>query len=58
MLLAILTGQRLADIANMKFKDIDGGYLHVKQQKGGSLVRLSTKLKLECLDMTIGDAIS
>jgi integrase len=58
MLLAILTGQRLADIANMQFKDIEGGYLHVKQKKGGSLVRLSMNLQLNCLNMSIGDAVS
>jgi integrase len=58
MYLAILTGQRIADIAVMQFKQVRDGYLHVKQGKSGSLVRLSLDLRLECLNMTIEDAIS
>lgn len=58
MVLAAATGQRLEDIANMQFSDVSDGYLHVKQHKSGSLVRLSVDLRLDVLDMSIGDVVS
>ena len=36
MLLALITGQRLGDVANMQFKDIWDGMLHVVQSKTGA----------------------
>lgn len=35
MLLALVTGQRREDIANMKFSDIKDGYLYIEQSKNG-----------------------
>lgn len=58
MLVALLTGQRLEDIAGMKFSDVSDGWLHVKQHKSGSLVRLSLDLRLDVLDMSIKDIVS
>ena len=58
MLLALVTGQRLEDISNMKFSDVSDGYLHVKQHKSGSLVRLSQDLRLDAIGMTVGDVVS
>ena len=58
MLLAAVTGQRLDDIANMKFADVADGYLHIQQHKSGSLVRLSVNLRLDALGVSIADVIS
>ena len=58
MLLAITTGQRLDDIAHMRFRDIHDGYLHVKQRKTGSMVRLSLQLRLDALGISVGDVVS
>jgi integrase len=58
LLLAITTGQRLEDIASMRFKDVSDGYLHVNQGKTGSMVRLSLDLRLDVLDITVGDVVS
>jgi integrase len=46
MLLALLTGQSLEDIANMKFSDIGDGYLHITQKKTGT--HLAIPLTLSC----------
>jgi integrase len=35
MLLALVTGQRLGDICNMKFSDIWDDMLHIEQEKTG-----------------------
>jgi len=58
LLLAVTTGQRLEDIAGMRFKDVSDGYLHVKQNKTGSMVRLSLDLRLDALNTTVGDVVS
>jgi integrase len=58
MLLALVTGQRRGDIANMKFSDIADEYLHVNQHKSGSLVRLSLELRLDVIGMSVGDVVS
>ena len=46
MLLALVTGQRLGDISNIKFSDIWDDLLHVEQEKTGS--RLAIPLDLKC----------
>jgi len=58
MLLGLITGQRLNDIANMKFTDISDNYLRIKQHKSGSLVRLSLDLRLDAIGMSVGDVVS
>lgn len=58
ILLALVTGQRLSDIANMKFKDVNDGWLHVKQQKTGTLLRLDLNIKLESIGFSINDAVN
>ena len=57
MLLAITTGQRLDDLAHMRFKDCYDGYLHVQQRKTGSMVRLSLDLRLQALNVTVSDVV-
>ena len=41
MLLALVTGQRLADISNTKFSDIGDGPLHVVKDKTRSKLAIS-----------------
>lgn len=59
MLLALLTGQRRDDIANMKFSDIKEGYLHIIQGKsqGQTKLRFDTSIRLAAVNMSIEDAI-
>lgn len=57
MLLALVTGQRREDISAMRFADVRDGWLHVKQHKTGTLLRLSTDLRLDSVNMSIADVI-
>lgn len=62
LLLAIVTGQRRADLAKMKFSDIKDGYLHIEQQKEagkgyGARVAIPLSLELEALGVTLGGVI-
>jgi integrase len=59
MTLALLTGQRVSDISEMKFADVKGGYLHVAQIKsqGTVMLKLDANIRLHALGMSIGEAI-
>lgn len=46
MLLAVVTGQRLGDIPDMKFSDVWDDMLHIEQEKTG--VKLAIPLSLRC----------
>ncbi|MET0115980.1 MAG: tyrosine-type recombinase/integrase [Sedimenticola sp.] len=56
-LLAVVTGQRLEDVARMKFRDVKDGFLHVKQHKTGNKLKIPLDLRLEALNMSVGDVI-
>lgn len=58
MLLAMVTGQRVGDIAKMKFTDVKNGMLYVEQGKGGSRVAIPLNIRSEALGMTLGDVIA
>jgi len=58
MLLALMTGQRLGDIANMRFKDISEGWLHVRQEKTGMMIRIPLELRLEAIDLSLKDLVA
>lgn len=62
MLLALVTGQRLDDVANMQFKDektIDGRkYLEVVQSKTGARVRIDTALRLDAVGYSVREVIA
>lgn len=47
MLLALVTGQRLGDIAAMRFRDVQDGYLMVRQAKTGTPLKLGLSLAIE-----------
>jgi integrase len=57
--LALLTAQRVHDIAEMKFSDLEDGYLLVTQGKGQGAVKLKldVNIRLDEIGMSIGDAI-
>jgi enterobacteria phage integrase len=62
LLLALHTGQRRADLANMWFSDVVDGHLRVEQQKKagkpvGSRVAIPLSLRLEATGMTLGEVI-
>lgn len=58
MLLALVTGQRLGDICNMKFKDVWDDMLHVEQEKTGSRLAIPLDLKCEAIGLTLRDVIA
>jgi integrase len=62
LLLALVTGQRRADLAKMRFDDVHDGHLRVEQQKQagkgyGARIALPLELRLDAIGMTIGDVI-
>lgn len=62
LLLALVTGQRRADLCKMCFDDVSDGYLHIEQQKKagkahGARVAIPLALRLEVIAMTVGDVI-
>ncbi|ULH09890.1 phage integrase Arm DNA-binding domain-containing protein [Serratia marcescens] len=58
MLLAVVTGQRLGDISNMKFADIWDNHLHVNQSKTGARIAIPLDLRCDELEITLGQVIS
>lgn len=57
MNLALLTGQRIGDIVNMKFTDYKDGWLYIEQEKTGIKLRQEGRIYLAAAGMTIEDAI-
>lgn len=62
LLLALVTGQRRADLAKMRFDDVVDGHLHVEQQKQagkgyGARVAIPLALRLDAIGMTVGEVI-
>ncbi|HEC2618136.1 phage integrase Arm DNA-binding domain-containing protein [Raoultella ornithinolytica] len=58
MLLAIVTGQRIGDICNMKFSDIWDDMLHIVQEKTGTRLAIPLSLRNEVLDISLRDVVS
>lgn len=58
MLLAIVTGQRLGDICNMKFADIWDDMLHVKQEKTGSRLAIPLSIRCDALDISLREVVA
>lgn len=55
--LALVTGQRRSDLCKMRFEDVWDGHLHIEQLKTGSRLALPLALKLNAVDLTIGQVI-
>ncbi len=58
MLLAVVTGQRLGDISEMKFRDIWDDHLHVIQQKTGTRLAIPLSLRCQALNISLRDVIA
>ncbi|AUX72447.1 site-specific integrase [Erwinia pyrifoliae] len=58
MLLALVTGQRLGDISNMKFSDIWDDHLHVIQEKTGSKIAIPLSLRLNAINWSLRDVVT
>lgn len=58
LLLALVTGQRRADLQKMRFDDVWDDHLHVVQQKTGARVALPVALRLDAAGMSIADVIA
>jgi integrase len=55
--LALLTGQRRADLCKMRFDDVWDDHLHVRQQKTSAGIALPLALRLDAVGMTLREAI-
>ncbi|RCX05886.1 MULTISPECIES: site-specific integrase [Kosakonia] len=58
MLLALVTGQRLGDISNMKFSDIWDDHLHIIQEKTGSKIAIPLALRLNAINWSLREVIA
>lgn len=58
MLLAVITGQRLGNIASMKFSDIWEGHLNVVQSKTGARLAIPLSLSCNSLNIALREVIS
>jgi len=58
LLLALLTGQRRADLQKLQKTDVYDGLLHVEQQKTGARIAIPLNLKLDVIDCTLEQALA
>lgn len=54
---AIVTGQRRADLAKLGPRDVSDGKLWITQQKTGAKVCIPLELKLDAINLTVGQVI-
>lgn len=57
LLLALLTGQRRADLLAMRHSDIRDGYLYVRQQKTGAKLAIPLSIGLDVLSITLKEVV-
>lgn len=57
MVLSIISGQRRGDLQKMRFEDVHDGFLHIRQQKTGTFLKIPLELKLDIIDKTLAEAI-
>lgn len=55
--LALVSAQRRGDLQKMAWSDVRDGYLHVIQQKTGTLLRLPLALRLDVIGLSLGEAV-
>jgi integrase len=55
--LALLTGQRREDVANMLFADAKDGFLFVEQQKTKMRLRIPLAVRMDALGLSLDDVI-
>ncbi|MBL5927799.1 tyrosine-type recombinase/integrase [Enterobacter asburiae] len=54
---AVVTGQRVGDLCEMKWSDIVDGYLYVEQRKTSAKLAIPTKLKSDELGLSMEDIL-
>lgn len=57
LVLALVTGQRRGDLCRLQFDDVRDGHLCLCQEKTGTLVRIPLDLRLDAIDVSVGDAV-
>lgn len=57
LLLALLTGQRRADLLAMRHSDIRDGHLYIRQQKTGAKLAIPLSLKLQIIGTTLREVV-
>lgn len=57
MLLALVTGQRREDIGRMMFSQINGEFLEVIQEKGGSCIKIPLSLTMDVIGCSVGEIL-
>lgn len=57
LVLALVSGQRRADLQKMRFADVRDQHLFVVQQKTGARIALPLALRLDAIDVSLGEAI-
>lgn len=55
--LALLTGQRIGDIVNMKWSDIRNEKLFIEQSKTGAKIAIPLSLRLDAIKLSIHDVL-
>lgn len=58
LLLALVTAQRVEDIAGMRFDQVTDDWLHVEQGKTGNKIRIGLGVRLQAVNLTVGDVVS
>lgn len=57
LVLALITAQRRGDLVRMQFDDVRDAHLQICQQKTGTMLRLPLELRLDAVDISLGEAI-
>ncbi len=57
MELAVVTGQRVGDLCEMKWSDIVDGYLYVEQSKTGVKIAIPTTLHVDALGISMKETL-
>ncbi len=55
--LALVTGQRRADISKARTSDVRDGHFYVEQQKTGARLAIPLALRLDAINCSVGEAI-
>ena len=57
MELALMTGARRENVANLKWADVQDGHLHIAHIKDGAMVRYPLSMRLDATGWTLGEVI-
>lgn len=57
LILALVTGQRRGDLCRLQFDDVRDDHLCLCQEKTGTLVRIPLDLRMDVIDVSVGEAV-